>query len=230
MFLSEYFFSILKSRPPILLFKSSKVSPPSGAFSNLSLIFANNFQYSSHFVPSKSGPFLNSPSKSSTLTSSLLKSKAWRTISAVSRHLSKGEVIIKSIFSFFISWATVCTCFLPSLVKGKIFWGSEFIISEIFCSASPCLITKYLLPDFLVYFCSSSTDPITNLSSVFSFSQTGIVFAQKRCLLIDQSRAFSNQLCQRPSLMCFGCQFIFSAYSRRSFFIFETETNQELVA
>src|SRR3989344_4626059 len=93
--------------------------------------------------------------------------------------------------------------------------------------------TMCLCKSFIFFpLASSSSDALPNTRFVlhFSHTHTGMTLAQKRCRLIDQSRAPSSHLPQRPSLICSGDQLMPFALRQSSLFIFVTATNHDEVA
>src|SRR3990167_10251111 len=78
---------------------------------------------------------------------------------------------------------------------------------------------------------SSAAEPNTICSPhAWSHCQIGITDAQKRWREMDQSRAPSSHLPNRPSLMCSGVQPIFWASLMALVLILVTETNHDEVA
>src|SRR3989338_1119778 len=86
------------------------------------------------------------------------------------------------------------------------FLGSELIKSPTFCSAPPCRITKYLLPDLTVFSLSSLSELINFSFLHLSHFQIGKGEAQYLLREIFQSGAFSTIFLNRPSLRCAGTQ------------------------
>src|SRR3989338_5748955 len=86
--------------------------------------------------------------------------------------------------------------------------------------ASPWRITKYLLPDFFVFFFNSSKLPITCFLLHLLHSQTGNGVPQYRSREIAQSFTSLSHSPKRPSPMCEGSQFIFLFSAINFSFIF----------
>src|SRR3989344_1706702 len=110
--------------------------------------------------------------------------------------------------------------------------GMRFIVPPHWhCTVISSTMCLWRLSIFLPL-ASSSAATLPKMRFVLHFSHihTGITLAQKRWREIDQSRAPSSHLPQRPSLMCLGDQLMAFAFLSRLSFIFVTETNHELVA
>src|SRR3989344_1406814 len=166
-------------------------------------------------------PKSNSPSRWS---SSIERPSALLTICAVSLVRLKGEAIMRVILYFFSSEIRDSTCTRPRLVSPYSACISELTIFFTLFSASPWRITKYVLPDFFVYFFNSSREPMAVTFPLASF-QIGKGLAQKRWREIDQSRAPRSHLPKRPSFICAGNHVIPFAFLNKFSLIFVTETN-----
>src|SRR3989344_1449984 len=95
-------------------------------------------------------------------------------------------------------------------------------------SSTMCLCRSFTFLPLAVS--SSAMLPNTRTFLHFSQRQSGMTLAQNRWREIDQSRAPSNHLPHRPSLICEGDQEIFFAFFSKFPFSSVTLTNHEEVA
>src|SRR3989344_739018 len=110
--------------------------------------------------------------------------------------------------NFFLSaLAEASACFFPFLVSAK--WlceRSAFKIFFTFCSASPCRIMKYVLPDVIARNVSSAMEPTVSHFSHLVQRHTGKGVPQYRSRENAQSFFSLSHPPNRPSCKCSGCQ------------------------
>src|SRR5690606_25532358 len=118
-------------------------------------------------------------------------------MSAVSCVRAKGDTYILVTPALFNSWTAIITCSRPRAVSGHFFLLVESITLAALCSASPCRITKYRLPESATFSRKLETDPTTSTFVHSAHFHTGNGAPQKRWRDTAQSRAPSSHLPKR---------------------------------